>query len=36
MTGTTLATVVFLVFVAVVFFSVYRILKRESAADTPV
>ena len=36
MTGTTLATVVFLVFVAVVFFSVYRILKRESAADMPV
>ena len=36
MTGTALATGVFLVFVAVVFFSVYRILKRESAGDVPV
>ena len=36
MSGTTLATVVFLVFVAVVFLSVYRILKRESAMDEPV
>ena len=36
MSGTALATGVFLVFVAVVFFSVYRILKRESARDAPV
>ena len=36
MTGTALSTGVFLVFVAVVFFSVYRILKRESAGDVPV
>ena len=36
MSGTALATGVFLVFVAVVFLSVYRILKRESARDAPV
>ena len=36
MTGTALATGVFIVFVAVVYFRAYRLLKRESALDSPV
>ena len=36
MTGTTLATVVFVAFVAVVYLRAYQILKRESALDAPV
>lgn len=36
MLGTTRATLVFLVFVALMFFFVYRKVKRESATDAPV
>ena len=36
MTGTLQATVVFVVFVALLFFRVFRLVKRESAADAPV
>lgn len=36
MAGTLWSTIVFAVFVAVVFLRVYRLLKRESAADEPV
>ena len=36
MAGTFWASVVFIVFIAVVFLRVYRLLKRESAADEPV
>ena len=36
MTGTLWATVVFVIFVAVLYFRAYRLLQRESAADVPV
>ena len=36
MIGTTLATLLFLAFVAVMFFAVYRKVKRESFTDAPV
>ncbi len=36
MTGTTAATVVFVVFIVVMYAAVYRLIKRESAMDSPV
>ena len=36
MTGTTAATVVFVVFIVVMYGAVYRLIKRESAMDSPV
>ena len=36
MIGSIRATVVFVIFIVVVFFQVYRLLRRESAADTPI
>ena len=36
MIGTGLATVVFLVFVVLMFLGVYRSLKREAARDLPI
>ena len=36
MIGSIRATVVFVIFIVVVFFQVYRLLRRESAADAPI
>ena len=36
MTGTTAATVVFVAFIVVMYAAVYRLIKRESATDSPV
>ena len=36
MIGSIRATVVFVIFIVVVFFQVYRLLRRESAADEPI
>ena len=36
MTGTVTASVIFVIFVVVIYLQVFRLLKRESAADEPV